>query len=224
MATTTTTQAAFAVLSIPDTARDEEGERQHIRLRRDLDVGAFGIGAVRAPEAGTAVVPEHDEAGPASNRHEVVYVVLDGHAAFTVAGEEIDAPPGTAVFVRDPEVKRTAVAKEAGTTVLMVGGRRGAAWQPTPGELLREFWPAYQAKDYEAALTVAESVLEPYPGNGLALYNVACMEALLGRRDDALDHLRTALEAAPHLRENATTDEDFTSLRDDPRFRELVED
>ena len=217
-----TTSTAFAVLSIPDTSLDEEGERQHVRLRRELDVGAFGINAVRAPEADTAVVPEHDQTGPSSNRHEVVYVVLNGHAAFTVAGEAIDAPAGTAVFVRDPEAKRAAVAKEAGTTVLAVGGRRGEAWQPTPGELLQDFWPAYQAKDYAAALAIAEAVLEPYPGNGLALYNVACMEALLGRPDDALEHLAPALDAAPNLRENARTDEDFVSVRDDPRFQELV--
>ena len=106
--------------------------------------------------------------------------------------------------------------------MLAVGGRRGEAWQPTPGELLQDFWPAYQAKDYAAALAIAEAVLEPYPGNGLALYNVACMEALLGRPDDALEHLAPALDAAPNLRENARTDEDFVSVRDDPRFQELV--
>jgi hypothetical protein len=220
----TTTPTAFSVLSIPETSLDEEGERQHVRLRNELDIGAFGIGAVRAREAGAAVVPEHDETGPGSDRHEVVYVVLNGHAAFAVAGEEIDAPPGTAVFVRDPGAKRAAVAKEAGTTVLAVRGRRGEAWRPTPGELLRDFWPAYQEKDYATALAVAEAALEPYPGNGLALYNVACMAALLGRPDDALDHLGPALEAAPNLRENAKTDEDFASLRGDPRFEELLAD
>src|ERR671915_1384290 len=111
----TTTATAFAVLSIPDTSLDEEGERQHVRLRRELDVGAFGINAVRAPGADTAVVPEHDQTGPSSNRHEVVYVVLNGHAAFTVAGEEIDAPAGKAVFLPGPAAERAALAQEAGT-------------------------------------------------------------------------------------------------------------
>jgi hypothetical protein len=218
----TTTPTAFASLSIPATSLEEEGERQHIRLRRDLDVGAFGIGAVRTPEAGAPVVPEHDKTGYGADRHEEVYVVLNGHAVFTVAGEEIDAPQGTAVFVRDPEAKRGAVSKEAGTTVLAVAGRRGEAWRPTPGELMQPFFEPYGEKDYEAALAVAESVVEAYPGNGLGLFNVACAESLLGRRDDAIAHLGEALQAAPDLLEQAQTDEDFAPIRDDPRFRKLV--
>ena len=71
----------------------------------------------------------------------------------------------------------------------------------------------YNAKDYAGALEIAEGVLDTFPGNGLALYNIACMEALLGRPDDALAHLGEAIEAAPRVRENATTDEDFVSLR-----------
>jgi quercetin dioxygenase-like cupin family protein len=218
----TTSPTAYAALSIPETSLDEEGERQHIRLRRDLDVGAFGISAVRTPQAQAAIVPEHDETGPGADRHEEVYVVLNGHAVFTVEGEEIDAPQGTAVFVRDPEAKRSAVSKEAGTTVLAVAGRRGEAWRPTPGELMQPFFGPYEEKDYEGALAVAESVLEAYPGNGLALFNVACMESLLGRRDEAVAHLGEALEAAPRLLEQARTDEDFEPIRDDPRYQELV--
>jgi hypothetical protein len=65
-------------------------------------------------------------------------------------------------------------------------------------------------------------VLDAYPGNGLALYNMACAEALLGETDDALAHLREAIEAAPRLRETAQTDDDFASLRGDERFEGLV--
>jgi hypothetical protein len=218
----TTTPTAYAALSIPATSLDEEGERQHIRLRRDLDVGAFGISAVRTPEAEAAVVPEHDNTGPGADRHEAVYVVLNGHAVFTVEGEEIDAPQGTAVFVRDPEAKRSAVSKEAGTTVLAVAGRRGEAWRPTPGELMQPFFEPYQEKDYAGALAIAQSVLDAYPGNGLGLFNVACAESLLGRSDDAIEHLGQALEAAPGLLEQAQKDEDFEPIRDDPRFQKLV--
>jgi hypothetical protein len=210
----TTTPTAYTTLSIADTSLDEEGERQHIRLRRELDIGAFGIGAVRTPEAEAAVVPEHDKTGYGADRHEEVYVVLNGHAVFTVAGEEIDAPQGTAVFVRDPEAKRAAVSKEAGTTVLAVGGRRGEAWRATPGELMQPFFGPYGEKDYEGALTVAESVL--------GLFNTACMESLLGRRDEAIAHLAQALEAGPTLLEQAQKDEDFEPIRDDPRFQKLI--
>lgn len=218
----TTTPTAYATLSIPDTSLDEQGERQHIRLRRELDIGAFGISAVRTPEAEAAVVPEHDKTGYGADRHEEVYVVLSGHAVFTVEGEEIDAPQGTAVFVRDPEAKRAAVSKEAGTTVLAVGGRRGEAWRATPGELMQPFFAPYEEKDFGSALAVAESVLEAYPGNALGLFNTACMESLLGRRDDAIEHLGKALEAGPTLLEQARKDEDFEPIRDDPRFQKLI--
>jgi tetratricopeptide (TPR) repeat protein len=80
----------------------------------------------------------------------------------------------------------------------------------------------YEAKDYEGALRVAEQVLDEYAGNGLAHFNIACMQSLLGRIDEALDHLRAALEANPELLENARSDEDFAALRDDPRFQEFV--
>lgn len=218
----TTTPTAYAALSIPQTSLDEEGERQHIRLRRELDIGAFGIGAIRTPEAGADAVPEHDKTGPGADRHEELYLVLEGHAVFTVEGEEIDAPQGTAVFVRDPEAKRSAVSKEPGTTIVSVAGRRGEAWRPTPGELMQPFFEPYGEKDYAAALAVAESVLEAHPGNGLGLFNVACAESLLGRRDEAIEHLAQALDASPSLLEQAQKDEDFDAIRDDPRFQKLV--
>jgi tetratricopeptide (TPR) repeat protein len=224
---TTTTPDTFTVLSIDgrlDERRQEQEqpqERTYVQLRRELDVGAFGVFAVRA-DAGKRLVAERTTTGYAADRHEELFVVLGGAATFTVDGEEVDAPAGTAVFVRDVEAKRGAVATEDGTTLLVVGGRRGEAWRPTPGEAMQAFFPHYEAKDYEAALRIAEQALEEYPGNGLALFNVACMESLLGRKEEALAHLRSALDAAPQLGEQARTDADFEPLRGDARFEALV--
>jgi tetratricopeptide (TPR) repeat protein len=223
MATTET----FAVLSIGDALaarqaeQDEPQDRTYVQVRRELDIGAFGVGAVSA-DAGKAVVAERTARGYAQDGHEELFVVLSGRATFTLDGDETEAPSGTAIFVRDVDVTRAAVAEEDGTTVLVVGGRRGEAWRPTPGEAMQAFFAPYEGKDYEAALRVAEQTLEEYPGNGLAFYNIACMESLLGRKEDALAHLRDALDAAPELVENARTDEDFAGLREDPRFGALV--
>ena len=60
--------------------------------------------------------------------------------------------------------------------------------------------------------------LEAKPGDPAMLYNLACVEARAGKTDDALDHLVTAAEANERFREYAQTDEDFASIRDDPRF------
>jgi tetratricopeptide (TPR) repeat protein len=87
---------------------------------------------------------------------------------------------------------------------------------------MRDFFEPYNAKDYAAALEIGRGILHRYPGNALALYNIACMEALLGAKDDALKHLGEALAGSDRLRENARTDDDFASLRGDPQFEELI--
>jgi tetratricopeptide (TPR) repeat protein len=217
--------ATFASLSLDEAfaeAEPNDDARVRVPIRRELDVNSFGINAFRAGRADTPLVREHDETGPGADRHEELYFVASGSATFTVAGEEIDAPQGTFVFVRDPEAKRAAVAKEAGTTLIAVGGRPGQPWRMSVGEALTEFFPLHSAKDYEGAAAVAREVLEAYPGNGLALYNLACCESLLGQTDKALKHLAQALETAPSLIENAKTDEDFAPIRNEARFAELV--
>ena len=215
----------FSVLSIEESFSQGNGageaERAYVRLRRELDIGAFGVYAVRA-NRDKALVGERTAAGPGADRHEELFVVVDGHAVFVVDGEEIDAPTGTAIFVRDPDVTRSATAREDGTTAIVVGGRRGEAWRPTPGEATEKFWPYYEDKDYEAALGIVREALNQYPGNALAHYNIACMSSLLGRRDDAIEHLRAAVAGHPPYVENARADDDFGSLRDDDEFRALI--
>jgi tetratricopeptide (TPR) repeat protein len=223
----TSATETFSVLSIDQRLReraqeqDEPQERTYVQLRRELDIGAFSVFTVRA-DPGKQLVSERTATGYAADRHEELFVITEGNATFTVDGQEIDAPRGSAIFVRDVESKRAAVAGDEGATLIVVGGRRGEAWRPTPGEAMQPFFEPYGEKDYEGALRIAEQVLADYPGNGLAHYNVACAQSLLGRKDEALEHLRAALEAAPQLVENARTDEDLEPLRDDPRFAALV--
>jgi len=218
-----TTETAYSVLSIPEAARAEEGDRTHVRLRRLLEIGAFGATAVRQAKAGEPVVAEHDEVGPGSAEHEELYVVLQGACTFTVGGEEVAAPAGTAVFVRDPAARRGAVATEDDTIVLAIGGPRGEAYRITVGEAVGlRFFPLYNEKDYDGALAAGHELLEEYPGNALVLYNIACMESLLGRREDALAHLETAVAGWERLKENARGDDDFASLRGDARFEALI--
>jgi hypothetical protein len=53
-------------------------------------------------------------------------------------------------------------------------------------------------------------------------YNLACLEALEGRRDEALAALRKAIRLRPQLAEWARKDDDFESLREESAFRSLV--
>lgn len=57
---------------------------------------------------------------------------------------------------------------------------------------------------------------------GIALYNLGCAYALTGRSDKALKALAASLEAGFDVRRHAGNDSDLESLRDDPRFRELL--
>jgi hypothetical protein len=182
-------------------------------LRRTLDIGAFGINAYIAPNAGDDVVEEHTER---SLGHEEIYLVLSGRATFTLDGETLDAPAGTLVFVRDVDVMRHARAEEPGTSVLAVGGPRAAAYEPSPWE---DFFAAERhrrAGDHDAYLAELEDALSRRPDHPATLYHVACAEALVGREVDAVAHLRRALELRPELAEHALADEDFATLRERP--------
>jgi len=182
-------------------------------IRRALDIGAFGINAYVAPEAGLDVVEEHTESALG---HEEVYIVLSGRATFTLGDDELDAPTGTVVFIRDPAVKRHARAEEPGTQVLAVGGRRGEGFEPSPWEDFFAAEPLRAAGDYDAYVAALASALVKRPDHPATLYNLACAEVLAGRADDALAHLRRALELKPEWAEMAQKDDDFASVRDAP--------
>src|SRR4029453_17972404 len=98
---------SYGVVSIAERAAPGEDDRVYVRLRADLDIGAFGASASFQKKAGEPVVTEHDEVGPASDGHEELYVVVQGRATFTVDGDEIDAPQGPGVFVRSPAADHT---------------------------------------------------------------------------------------------------------------------
>ena len=195
-----------------------QGEFDTIPVRIPLGIGSFGINAYAAREAGGHLIEDHDELGAGAGGHEEVYLVLKGHAHFVVDGEEIDGPPGTFVFLPDPAARRGATAVEAETVVLVVGGTRGEAFEPSPWESWLEALPLYTAKDYEGATTILARALEEHPDNPNVLYNLACCEALAGRRADALAHLTRSAELDPRVPEWASRDADLDSIRVEPGF------
>jgi tetratricopeptide (TPR) repeat protein len=186
-----------------------------IPLRRHLGVGAFGVNAWRPQADGTTIIGEHDEA---TAGHEELYLVTEGHATFTVDGDEIDAPAGTLVFVRDPALKRGAVARDSQTTILTVGGKPGEAYAPLAWEENADVIPLFGTGEYGEAKARLERALERFPDAGGLLYNLACAESRLGETDAALAHLERAIELWPGFREAAVGDPDFEAVRDDPRF------
>ena len=185
-------------------------------VRRTLGVTAFGINAYTAANAGDEVVEDHDET-PLGQ--EEIYAVVAGHATFIVDGEEVDAPAGTLVFLDDPKQQRAARAKEAGTTVLAIGGMPGtheiSAW-----EYIFPSLPARNAEDWDTARQILEDAIAEADLPAIH-YHLACVEARAGNRDRALDELNVAVERRPRLLEPMREEEDFASIRDDPRFPPL---
>ena len=198
-----------AVLALSELGRYRLGDGMDYRpIRRAMGVSAFGINAYTADE--DTVIEPHDELGSGSGGHEELYFVATGHAKFEVAGEEIDAPPGTIVFVQ-PEQHRSATAHAPDTTVLVIGGKPGAAGPPSPFE----YWYLAIGEPPDKAYAIAAEGLEHYPDNPGLHYNLACYAALAGRREDALRHLKVAFEGRPEAREWAREDPDLDSIRAD---------
>jgi hypothetical protein len=112
----------------------EPGDPYWRPIRIHFGIQAFGTNAYVARAAGDQIIVEHAEAEESGTRHEELYVVVSGHATFTVDGEDVDAPAGTLLYVSDPGSRRGAVAHEAGTTVLCFGGTPGEAFSVSPWE------------------------------------------------------------------------------------------
>jgi hypothetical protein len=182
-------------------------------VRRPLGVTAFGINAYTAVHAGDEVVEEHTEE---QLGHEEIYFVHTGHAVFTIDGEEVDAPAGTMVYLDDVKQKRHAIAKEAGTTVIAIGGVPGKH-EPSAWEYFFPALPAMRNGDHDTARRILEDGLKENDAPVMH-YQLACVEALAGNRDRALDQLQVAVDGNERYRAAAQTDDDFASIRDDPRF------
>ena len=217
----TATEAAYSVVALEEIEPGPEHDgRVPLNIRRHFGIRGFGVRANRAVGDGH-VIGEHHEVGLGGSNQEELYLVVSGAATFNVNGERVEAPAGTFVFVRDPAATRSAVAKEDGTTVLAIGGAPGEPYRISSGEAMHEMWEPYRAGDYETALEKLQPVLEERP-EALVYFNAACMEARLGRTDDAIGHLKQAIEDDDRIKENIRTDEDLDSIREDPRFAELA--
>ncbi len=134
-----TRYSAAHVDDIPNVPYEWAPQTEWKPVRRFFEIGSFGTNVFRAPKAGDVLTEDHTEDPDSGTKHEELYLVVTGRATFKVDGEEFDAPAGTFVYVPDPTSTRGAIANEAGTTLLAVGGEPGAVF--TPSEWDREPLP-----------------------------------------------------------------------------------
>jgi mannose-6-phosphate isomerase-like protein (cupin superfamily) len=209
----------YAVLQIDDVEPDQDFAGLRFRpLRPLLGIEAFGV-AAWVGDAGEQVIVDHTE--PEDGQEEL-YIVLAGRARFVIGeDEEVAAAAGTCVAVR-PGVRRRAAAEADGTSVLAVGAQRGAAYQAPGWEHSAVGADAYRRGDFATAVTLLRRAQFEHPDVVGVVYNLACCEALAGQREEALEHLRRAVELDPKIARHARSDSDLEAIRDDPRFSAVV--
>jgi tetratricopeptide (TPR) repeat protein len=212
--------ATFSAARLEDITEIVDGKLPFRPVRHHFGIRTFGVTAMTARSDGDRLINEHEEAEPQSG--EELYVVMSGHAWFEVDGETQDAPAGT--FVHVPAgIKRTAFAREAGTTVMAIGGGPvGKPYEPSGWEVFAPLIPLFESGEFELGADRAQALLAEDPPYSAVYYNTACFESRAGRIDAALVHLRRAVELSPDVAELARDDEDLAALREHPAFAQIV--
>jgi transcriptional regulator GlxA family with amidase domain len=108
-----------------------------------------------------------------------------------------------------------AAAAKAWRKVTEADPQNGVAWYRLGTSLAQ----AKQLEEAIAPLTKAAEFPERRSG---ALYNLACAQARLGRSSEALDALARAVEAGFREKWYLEHDDDLASIRELPRFREIL--
>jgi tetratricopeptide (TPR) repeat protein len=208
----------YAILTLDELETAAHRGSKLIPVRHALGFRPAGVNAWKADTGGQLIPPHEEDSGS-----EELYVVVRGRARFTVGEEETEAPAGTLVFVPS-EVFRTAIAEEDGTIVFVVGGWIGEAFEAGGWDSFALADTYRQAGRLDGARAVMDELIAQQPGYWATSYNAGRLEALAGNVDPAFEHLRRAKEldsegeSAAFFREDSRLD----SLRDDPRFEELL--
>ena len=212
--------SGYAIARLDEIEQLDDGRCPWRPIRHHFGITSFGINAWNGRAKGDRIINEHDESDP-QDLSEELYIVTTGRAVFELDGERREAPAGTCVFV-EPAVKRTAYAEEPGTTIVSIGGVPGQAYEPSGWEVWAPVRGLYEEGNYEAVIECGRELIDANPQYSLPLYNLACCESLAGREEDALAHLRQAVEKSDRLRAYAKEDSDFDAIREEPAFKEMI--
>jgi hypothetical protein len=213
--------AGYAVAHLDEIDELVDGRCLYRPVRHQLGITSFGATAWTARAEGDLIVNEHDESDPTAD--EELFLVVRGHAVSELDGDRVDAPAGTLVFA-PPRMKRTAFAEEAGTTIMLIEGTPGKAYEPRGWELWAPLVPLYESGEYAGVANRLRVLVEAHPQYALLFYNLGCCESLTGRTTDALDHLKRAIGMSEQFRADAKLDSDLDPIRDQPAFRKLISD
>jgi tetratricopeptide (TPR) repeat protein len=184
-------------------------------VRRRFDIRAFGTNVYTPSENGSQVVEEHTEA---TLEHEEIYLVLRGRVRFTAGDDEFELGQGELVFLRDPQLRRGAVALTEDAAVLALGGKPGEPYEVSAWEAMFAAVPYAEREEWDDAIRLHEEALAERPNHPALLYNLACMESRGGRYLDALLHLQRSVALDPKYARYAQKDSDFAAIRSEQGF------
>jgi hypothetical protein len=123
--------SARLIQELPSVPGGDQGDPVWRPIQHVMGLTAFGVNAYTAAAAGDELLGEHDETG---SGQEEVYLVLAGRAAFRIGDDAFEAATGAVVAIRDPALRRSAVAAEPGTTLLAIGASPDrpfvSTWRP----------------------------------------------------------------------------------------------
>ena len=93
--------------------------------------------------------------------------------------------------------------------------------------LAPELWwdsarPLYEAGAYADAAAKGRELIQARPDQPYLYFNTACCESLAGQTDEAIEHLRQAIDRWDGFRELAESDSDLDAIRDEPAFLDLL--
>lgn len=100
-------------------------------------------------------------------------------------------------------------------------GSVAAGEQPTQQDLAREARAAYDKADYATFLAKTQAASKIAPGDVWVLYNLACAQAITGKRAEAVQTLNTLADR--RVRFDLDAESDFVSLRESAGYRKVAE-
>ena len=138
----------------------EEGRPRWHMIRSVLGIESFGINAWRATEAGQQIIGEHDELGSRSRRPRgaLLRPLRPRHVHRRRASASMRRPARSSSS-RIPATRRGAVADEAATEILVIGGRPGAAFSVSPWERSAEALRYWTTGDWDGAIEILDGQL-----------------------------------------------------------------
>ena len=96
----------------------------------------------------------------------------------------------------------------------MIEGTPGKGYDARGWELWAPLAPMYDAGQYAKVADDLLAVVTAHPQYGMSFYNLACCESLTGKPNEAIVHLRRAIELSDEFRQNAKSDADLDPIRD----------